>query len=109
MLYDLREINNESDMHGEPCPVCADQPCVTNLYVTTHDGWPDGTDTRHTCESATCMAHTLAAHHHGDEMPIVELSIAPMPWVLGGPIGAGNSGPDLVSVTGSVRPAGRVA
>ena len=101
MLFDLREIHNESDMHGEPCPVCADRPCVTNIYVTTPDGT---TNTRHTCESvAGCVDHTLSLNHHGDDMPVVEISTAPMPWVL-----ATLSAGDLGCVTGSVTH-GRVA
>lgn len=78
MLYDMVTITAESDMHGEACPVCADRPCVANIYVTNPEG--EG-DTRHTCENMVCVAHTLAVHHHGDDTPMFEVSTAPMPWV----------------------------
>lgn len=109
MSFDLREIHTESDLHGEPCPVCADRPAVTNVYVTTPDA---DDDTRHTCEAVECLIHTVTVHHHGDGTPIVELSMAPMPWTLAdfpAPATPAITAGDLGCVTGSVRSAGRVA
>lgn len=82
MLYDLQATTRVSDMHGEPCSVCADRPCVTNVYLNDADG---EADTRHTCENMVCVSHVLDTHHRGDDTPIVEVSTAPMPWESGNP------------------------
>lgn len=103
MLYDLRTTATPSDEHGVACPYCQDEPCVTNVYLVDADG---NGETLHTCESVVCIGAALArtdtTGHHGDDMPIVELSTAPMPWETSAPA-------PVLQLSGPSRRAGNVA